>query len=85
MTYQELRTALRKFRIQGHVVPALNSKKEVLEAAYNAIMATKIATEELAEKLQKELRNQNQKASYNEILDTIIATEELAEKLSLLI
>ncbi len=49
MTYKELQTALKELREQGHVVPALNSKKEVLEAAYNKILATIAPTAEVAE------------------------------------
>ena len=33
MTYQEIKTALKAFQAQGHAIPALNSKREVLEIA----------------------------------------------------
>ena len=38
MTYQELKTALKSFQAQGHAIPALNSKKEVLQNALTAIL-----------------------------------------------
>ena len=39
MTYRELQTELKAYRSEGHSVPALKSKKTVLEAALNAIKA----------------------------------------------
>lgn len=49
MTYQEIRNQLKALKEQGHVIPALNSKKEVLEAALTAILATPIAATEIAQ------------------------------------
>jgi len=40
MTYQEIKTALRTLQAQDHKIPALNSKKEVLEAALAEILAS---------------------------------------------
>lgn len=37
MTYRELQTELKTYRSEGYSVPSLNSKKDVLEAALNAI------------------------------------------------
>jgi hypothetical protein len=37
MTYRELQIELKAYRSEGYDVPALNSKKGVLEAALNAI------------------------------------------------
>jgi len=39
MNYQELKTALKTLQDQGHEIPALNSKKEVLETALAQILA----------------------------------------------
>ena len=39
MTYQELKTELRTLQAQGHAIPALNSKKEVLQKALTEIHA----------------------------------------------
>jgi hypothetical protein len=39
MTYRELQTELKAYRSEGYSVPALNSKKGVLEAALNGIKA----------------------------------------------
>jgi len=40
MTYTEIKTALKSFQSQGHTIPALNSKKEVLQNALTQILAT---------------------------------------------
>jgi len=40
MNYQELKTALKTLQDQGHEIPALNSKKEVLETALAQILAS---------------------------------------------
>jgi len=40
MNYQQLKTALKTLQDQGHEIPALNSKKEVLETALAQILAT---------------------------------------------
>jgi len=40
MNYQELKTALKTLQDQGHEIPALNSKKEILETALAQILAT---------------------------------------------
>lgn len=40
MTYTELKTELRAFQAQGYSIPALNSKKAVLEAALAEILAS---------------------------------------------
>ena len=40
MTYQEIKNQLKAFKEQNHVIPALNSKKEVLQAALDQILAT---------------------------------------------
>lgn len=39
MTYRELQIELKAYRSEGYSVPALNSKKEVLESALNGIKA----------------------------------------------
>jgi hypothetical protein len=39
MTYRQLQTALKALRQQGHKVPKLNSKKAVLQAAYDQLTA----------------------------------------------
>jgi len=40
MTYAEIKTALKSFQAQGYSIPALNSKKEVLENALAQILAS---------------------------------------------
>jgi len=40
MTYTEIKTALKSFQSQGHKIPALNSKKEILENALTEILAS---------------------------------------------
>jgi len=40
MNYQELKTALKTLQDQGHTIPSLNSKKEVLQNALTQILAT---------------------------------------------
>jgi len=40
MTYTEIKTALKSFQAQGHKIPALNSKKEILENALAQILAS---------------------------------------------
>jgi len=40
MTYQEIKTELRTLQAAGHSIPALNSKKEILENALAQILAT---------------------------------------------
>ncbi len=45
MTYREMQTELKAYRSEGYSVPALNSKKEVLEAALNAIKTAIAALE----------------------------------------
>jgi len=40
MTYQELKTELRTLQAAGHPIPALNSKKEILETALAQILAS---------------------------------------------
>jgi len=40
MTYQEIKTALKSFQAQGYEIPALNSKKEILENALAQILAS---------------------------------------------
>jgi hypothetical protein len=49
MTYQEIKNQLRAFQAQDYAIPALNSKKEVLEAALNEILALEAAKVEAAE------------------------------------
>ena len=39
MTYRELQAELKTYRSEGYSVPALNSKKDVLEAALSEIKA----------------------------------------------
>jgi hypothetical protein len=48
MTYTEIKTALRSFQEQGHAIPALNSKREVLETALEQLQAMSTAIEEPA-------------------------------------
>ena len=45
MTYRELQIELKAYRSEGYSVPALNSKKGVLEAALNGIKAAIAALE----------------------------------------
>ena len=45
MNYAEIKTALRSFQAQGQDIPALNSKKEVLEAALAKLQAATAAPE----------------------------------------
>ena len=40
MTYQEIKNQLKSLKEQNHIIPALNSKKEVLQAALDQILAT---------------------------------------------
>ena len=40
MTYQEIKNQLKALKEQNHIIPALNSKKEVLQAALDQILAT---------------------------------------------
>lgn len=40
MTYRELQTELKAYRSEGYSVPALNSKKDVLEAAIKSAIAS---------------------------------------------
>jgi len=40
MTYAEIKTALKSFQSAGHKIPALNSKKEILENALAQILAS---------------------------------------------
>jgi len=40
MTYAEIKTALKSFQAQGYSIPALNSKKEILENALAQILAS---------------------------------------------
>jgi len=50
MTYQEIQAQLKEFKAQGYEnIPALNSKKEVLQAALDQILATIAPSEEIAE------------------------------------
>ena len=44
MTYQEIKNQLKALKEQNHIIPALNSKKEVLQAALDQILATIAAT-----------------------------------------
>ena len=45
MIYREMQTELKAYRSEGQSVPALNSNKEVLEAALNGIKAAIAALE----------------------------------------
>ena len=44
MTYQEIKNQLKALKEQNHIIPALNSKKEVLQAALDQILATIVET-----------------------------------------
>ena len=44
MTYQEIKNQLKALKEQNHIIPALNSKKEVLQAALDQVLATIAAT-----------------------------------------
>ena len=47
MTYQEIKTALKSFQAQVHIIPPLNSKREILETALAELQALTAVVEDI--------------------------------------